>query len=199
MVNENLTLIFNVFLLQKKGIKHRYDASSLWNVNGMFDNSLFGLLASKLWGLSLNKTIPKCHRSNIVIVSARSYCRRAWFCTLRWDCSVGYTSGKGSGSNETTLSYKGTPFHRIVSGFIIQGGDAVVQRWQGKPIHLLRYFQWREFQAKSMPLQVPSSISQDWSLCIDPIYCRGFLAILRLGEWLMSFLIKVRRRIWLII
>lgn len=30
---------------------------------------------------------------------------------------------KGRGAHGKALHYKGTPFHRIVSGFVIQGGD----------------------------------------------------------------------------
>lgn len=32
---------------------------------------------------------------------------------------------KGKGAHGKKLHYKGTPFHRIVSGFVIQGGDIV--------------------------------------------------------------------------
>lgn len=32
---------------------------------------------------------------------------------------------KGKGAQGKKLHYKGTPFHRIVSGFVIQGGDIV--------------------------------------------------------------------------
>ncbi|KAF6164007.1 hypothetical protein GIB67_028711 [Kingdonia uniflora] len=40
-----------------------------------------------------------------------------------WCWVLGWVKGKGtSGKN---LYYKGTPFHRIVSGFVIQGGDTV--------------------------------------------------------------------------
>ncbi|CAI0557754.1 unnamed protein product [Linum tenue] len=35
------------------------------------------------------------------------------------------TGEKGTGANGKPLHYKGTPFHRIVSGFMIQGGDIV--------------------------------------------------------------------------
>ncbi|KAJ4963700.1 hypothetical protein NE237_023639 [Protea cynaroides] len=35
------------------------------------------------------------------------------------------TGEKGKGSSGKALHYKGTPFHRIVSGFMIQGGDTV--------------------------------------------------------------------------
>ncbi|KAF5443797.1 hypothetical protein F2P56_036325 [Juglans regia] len=35
------------------------------------------------------------------------------------------TGEKGKGASGKRLHYKGTPFHRIVSGFMIQGGDIV--------------------------------------------------------------------------
>ncbi|PRQ37173.1 putative peptidylprolyl isomerase [Rosa chinensis] len=35
------------------------------------------------------------------------------------------TGEKGKGVNGKLLHYKGTPFHRIVSGFMIQGGDII--------------------------------------------------------------------------
>ncbi|XP_045825134.1 peptidyl-prolyl cis-trans isomerase CYP21-1 [Trifolium pratense] len=35
------------------------------------------------------------------------------------------TGEKGESSSGVKLHYKGTPFHRIVSGFVIQGGDIV--------------------------------------------------------------------------
>ncbi|XP_030944831.1 peptidyl-prolyl cis-trans isomerase CYP21-1 isoform X1 [Quercus lobata] len=35
------------------------------------------------------------------------------------------TGEKGEGAHGKKLHYKGTPFHRIVSGFVIQGGDIV--------------------------------------------------------------------------
>ncbi|CAL5073087.1 unnamed protein product [Urochloa decumbens] len=40
------------------------------------------------------------------------------------------TGEKGVGSNGKPLHYKGTPFHRIIPGFMIQGGDIV--RGDGK-------------------------------------------------------------------
>lgn len=38
---------------------------------------------------------------------------------------------KGNGASGKKLHYKGTPFHRIVSGFMIQGGDIVYGNGQG--------------------------------------------------------------------
>ncbi|TXG64775.1 hypothetical protein EZV62_011769 [Acer yangbiense] len=35
------------------------------------------------------------------------------------------TGESGKGANGKPLHYKGTPFHRIISGFVIQGGDIV--------------------------------------------------------------------------
>ncbi|KAG9456500.1 hypothetical protein H6P81_001008 [Aristolochia fimbriata] len=35
------------------------------------------------------------------------------------------TGEKGMGHNGKKLHYKGTPFHRIISGFVIQGGDII--------------------------------------------------------------------------
>ncbi|XP_061372409.1 peptidyl-prolyl cis-trans isomerase CYP21-1-like isoform X2 [Gastrolobium bilobum] len=35
------------------------------------------------------------------------------------------TGEKGKSAYEIKLHYKGTPFHRIISGFVIQGGDIV--------------------------------------------------------------------------
>lgn len=37
---------------------------------------------------------------------------------------------KGRGTSGKALHYKGTPFHRIISGFMIQGGDII--RGDGK-------------------------------------------------------------------
>ncbi|KAL6270809.1 hypothetical protein ACE6H2_027720 [Prunus campanulata] len=41
------------------------------------------------------------------------------------------TGEKGKGAKGTPLHYKGTPFHRIVSGFMIQGGDIVYRDGRG--------------------------------------------------------------------
>ncbi|XP_010941302.1 peptidyl-prolyl cis-trans isomerase CYP21-1 isoform X2 [Elaeis guineensis] len=35
------------------------------------------------------------------------------------------TGEKGKGASGKNLHYKGTPFHRIISGFVIQGGDII--------------------------------------------------------------------------
>lgn len=35
------------------------------------------------------------------------------------------TGEKGKSASGTALHYKGTPFHRIISGFVVQGGDIV--------------------------------------------------------------------------
>ncbi|XP_039001723.1 peptidyl-prolyl cis-trans isomerase CYP21-1-like [Hibiscus syriacus] len=35
------------------------------------------------------------------------------------------TGEKGKGANGKALRYKGTPFHRIISGFVVQGGDII--------------------------------------------------------------------------
>lgn len=40
------------------------------------------------------------------------------------------TGEKGKGASGKALHYKGTPFHRIISGFMIQGGD--ITRGDGK-------------------------------------------------------------------
>ncbi|CAM8899525.1 unnamed protein product [Rhodiola kirilowii] len=39
--------------------------------------------------------------------------------------------GEKKDLNETSLSYKGTLFHRIVSGFVIQGGDVLYNNGRG--------------------------------------------------------------------
>lgn len=41
------------------------------------------------------------------------------------------TGEKGKGPSGKKLHYKGTPFHRIVSGFMIQGGDIVYRDGRG--------------------------------------------------------------------
>lgn len=41
------------------------------------------------------------------------------------------TGEKGKGAKGKPLHYKGTPFHRIVSGFMIQGGDIVYRDGRG--------------------------------------------------------------------
>ncbi|BAT91050.1 Peptidyl-prolyl cis-trans isomerase [Vigna angularis] len=41
------------------------------------------------------------------------------------------TGQKGKSENGLKLHYKGTPFHRIVSGFVIQGGDIVHRDGKG--------------------------------------------------------------------
>lgn len=42
------------------------------------------------------------------------------------ECLILLIAGeKGDGPNGKPLHYKGTQFHRIVSGFVIQGGDIV--------------------------------------------------------------------------
>ncbi|XP_054778642.1 peptidyl-prolyl cis-trans isomerase CYP21-1 isoform X3 [Prosopis cineraria] len=41
------------------------------------------------------------------------------------------TGEKGKSSNGIKLHYKGTAFHRIISGFVIQGGDIVHQDGSG--------------------------------------------------------------------
>ncbi|XP_021810458.1 peptidyl-prolyl cis-trans isomerase CYP21-1 [Prunus avium] len=41
------------------------------------------------------------------------------------------TGKKGKGAKGKPLHYKGTPFHRIVSGFMIQGGDIVYRDGRG--------------------------------------------------------------------
>lgn len=39
---------------------------------------------------------------------------------------------KGKGSSGKNLHYKGIPFHRIISGFMIQGGDIIRKDGKGK-------------------------------------------------------------------
>uniref|UniRef100_A0A7N2RDU1 Peptidyl-prolyl cis-trans isomerase n=1 Tax=Quercus lobata TaxID=97700 RepID=A0A7N2RDU1_QUELO len=46
-------------------------------------------------------------------------------CTGIWGLLTCFTGEKGEGAHGKKLHYKGTPFHRIVSGFVIQGGDIV--------------------------------------------------------------------------
>ncbi|KAL9391298.1 hypothetical protein Peur_015218 [Populus x canadensis] len=41
------------------------------------------------------------------------------------------TGEKGKGASGKPLHYKGTPFHRIISGFMIQGGDIVYSDGRG--------------------------------------------------------------------
>lgn len=42
------------------------------------------------------------------------------------------TGEKGKGSSGKNLHYKGIPFHRIISGFMIQGGDIIRKDGKGK-------------------------------------------------------------------
>lgn len=87
-----------------------------------FLQKISGLYAQVLWVL-------KFHAFNILVPD---------------NSNIGYSYGqcvqyiwyfpiigeKGTGASGKPLHYKGKPFHRIVSGFVIQGGDIV--RGDGK-------------------------------------------------------------------
>lgn len=40
-------------------------------------------------------------------------------------CHFLFAGERGKGASGKNLHYKGTPFHRIISGFVIQGGDII--------------------------------------------------------------------------
>uniref|UniRef100_A0A7N0RBT4 Peptidyl-prolyl cis-trans isomerase n=1 Tax=Kalanchoe fedtschenkoi TaxID=63787 RepID=A0A7N0RBT4_KALFE len=56
--------------------------------------------------------------------------------------------GESEGLNETSLSYKGTPFHRIVSGFVIQGGDVLYGNGRGSQSIYTGTFRDENFKLK---------------------------------------------------
>ncbi|XWS55076.1 hypothetical protein CRYUN_Cryun10bG0144200 [Craigia yunnanensis] len=55
---------------------------------------------------------------------------------------------KGKGANGKALHYKGTPFHRIVSGFVIQGGDIIHGDGRGSESIYDRIFPDENFKIK---------------------------------------------------
>jgi cyclophilin family peptidyl-prolyl cis-trans isomerase len=70
---------------------------------------------------------------------------------------------KGVGSAGKSLHYKGTPFHRIIPGFMIQGGDIVRGDGKGSESIYGGTFSDENFSVKHTH---PGQIFNQWFFCL---------------------------------
>ncbi|XP_065868041.1 peptidyl-prolyl cis-trans isomerase CYP21-1 [Euphorbia lathyris] len=69
------------------------------------------------------------------------------------------TGEKGKGASGKVLHYKGTQFHRIVSGFVIQGGDVVTGDGKGSDSIYGGFFPDENFKIKHSHAGVVSMVN----------------------------------------
>ncbi|CAN1276475.1 Peptidyl-prolyl cis-trans isomerase CYP21-1 [Linum perenne] len=74
-------------------------------------------------------------------------------------CTGTNESEKGEGTSGKPLHYKGTPLHRIVSGFVIQGGDIVHGDGKGSDSIYGRTFPDENFKIKHSHAGVVSMVN----------------------------------------